>query len=236
MKKLSGFTLLICALLTVQFVHAQTVDEIINKNIEAMGGREKMLSLTSAYMTGTFTAAGAPSINILVSKKHLTGSRIDIEANGTNNYQLITPTNGWIFTPVQGDKEPRLLPEGIVRSGQVQLDLHGPFIGYKEKGIKIEMAGKDTIDGSICYKLKVNSPNGDETIYSIDSRSGFILRSSTKMFQYGAWEDVVTSYGDYHQNTDGYWFYYGFTNARGTTKYENIVVNIPVDDGRFKIK
>lgn len=219
-----------------QYAKAQTADDIINKNNEAMGGQEKIITLSTTLMTGTFTAAGATPINILVTKKHLIGSRIDIEANGTKNYQLITPTNGWIYTPVQGDKEPRLLPEGLVKAGQVQLDLHGPFLGYIEKGIKIEMAGKDTVEGSMCYKLKVSSPNGDVTVYSVDSKSNFIVKASTKMFQYNAWEDVVTTYGDYRKNADGFWFYYTFTSPRGTTKYENIVTNVPIADDLFKIK
>lgn len=235
MKK-AVFGIFILSLMFAQYAKAQTADDIINKNSEAMGGREKITTLSTAYMTGTFTAPGTEPIKILVSKKHLIGSRIDIEANGTNNYQLITPVNGWIYAPVQGDKEPRLLPEGVVKAGQVQLDLHGPFLGYQEKGIKIEMAGKDTVDGSMCYKLKVSSPNGDVTVYSIESKSNFIVKASTKMFQYGAWEDVVTTYSDYQKNADGFWFYYSFTTPRGLTKYENIVTNVPITDDMFKIK
>ncbi|MEO6540465.1 MAG: hypothetical protein ABIN74_05725 [Ferruginibacter sp.] len=220
----------------VQYAQGQTADEIISKNIEAMGGRQKILTLSSALMTGTFTAAGSPAINITVTKKHLVGSRIDIEVNGIKNYQLITPTNGWIYTPVQGDQEPRPLQEGQVKAGQVQLDLHGPFLDHKEKGIKIEMTGKDTVNGSTCYKLQVSAPNGNVTIYSIDSKSYFIVKTSNKMFQYAAWEDVITTYGDYRKNADGFWFAYNFTSPRGDTKYENIVANVPVSDDLFKIK
>jgi len=236
MKKITGFTIFICTLLSVQFVQAQTLDDIINKHIEAMGGRQKIMTLSTAFMSGTFTTPGSPSINIMVTKKHLVGSRIDIDVNGTNNYQLITPTNGWIYTPVQGDKEPRPLAEDQFKAGLVQLDLHGPFIDHKEKGIKIEMAGKDTVDGSICYKLKVTSPNGYVVDYSIDSKSDLIVKTSTRVFQYGAWEDVITTYGDYRKNADGFWFAYIFTNLRGTTKYENILANVTVNDDHFKIK
>jgi hypothetical protein len=236
MKKITGITIFICALLAVQFAQAQTVDEIINKNIEAMGGRQKIMTLSTALMTGTFLTPGSTPINIMVTKKNLVGSRIDIEINATKNYQLITPTEGWIYTPVQGDNEPRSLQADQYKSLQVQLDLQGPFLGYKEKGINIELAGKDTVDGSICYKVKVSSPNGNTTIYSVNSKSYFIVKSSTKMFQFGALEDVVTTYGDYRKNADGFWFYYTYTNPRGTTKYENILTNVPVNDALFKIK
>jgi hypothetical protein len=235
MKNLPVLGVSVLLLVSAQFAQAQTVDDIISKHVGAMGGREKIMSLSSAMMTGTFTARGATAINIVTTKKNMLGSRIDIEANGTNNYQIITPKNGWIFTPVQGDKEPRPLVEEQFKVGQVQLDLHGPFINHKEKGIKIEMAGKDTVNGSVCNKLKVTSPNTNVTVYYIDSKSNYIVKTSTKMFQYGALEDVVTTYSDYKQNADGFWFAYDIISPRGETKYEKIETNITVDEKIFKI-
>jgi hypothetical protein len=235
MKKIRGLAFFICTFLLTQLVHAQTMNEIISKHVAAMGGREKIISLSSALMTGTFVATGDTAlITITTTKKHMIGSRIDIEANKTNNYQIITPQNGWIFTPVQGDKEPRPLLEGQFKSGQVQLDLHGPFINADQKGYKIEMDGKEMVDGSMCNKLKVTAPNTNVTVYYIDSKSNFIVKASTKMFQFGALEDVVTTYGDYKQNADGFWFAYTNITPRGKTHYDNIVTNVPVDVNIFK--
>ena len=236
MKNLLKPVILISGLLFVQFAQAQTLDEIIDKHLEDMGGRQKIMTLTSALMTGTFATPGASVINIITTKKNMIGSRIDIDANGVNNYQVITPENGWIYTPIQGDKAPRPLAEDQVKMGQVQLDLHGPFINYGEKRIKIEMAGKDTVNSSICYKLKVKSPNGNVTDYYIDNKSGFVIKTSTKIFQYGALEDFVTMYSDYRKNADGFWFAYNISNQRGDTKYESITTNIPVDEKIFKVK
>jgi hypothetical protein len=201
-----------------------------------MGGREKIITLSTALMTGTFTAMGTTSpINITTTKKHMVGSRIDIDADGTNNYQVVTPKSGWIFTPVQGDKEPRPLVPDQAKSLQTQLDLHGPFINYREKGIKVEMAGKDTVNGSLCYKLKATFPNTNVTVYFIDSKSGFIIKTSTKMFQFGALEDVETTYGNYKQNEAGYWFAYNSAGPRGATNYDKITTNVPVDVNIFKV-
>jgi hypothetical protein len=236
MKKITGIGILICSFLLVQFVHGQTATEIVNKHVAAMGGREKIVLLSSALMTGTFIAMGDTAlINIITTKKHMVGSRIDIEANGTNNYQVITPQNGWIFTPVQGDNAPRPLIGDQLKSFQVLLDLHGPFVNSTEKGYKIEMAGKDTVNKTMCYKLKVTAPNNNVTVYAIDSKSGFIVKTTTKMFQFGALEDVVTIYGDYKQNEDGFWFAYSNSGPRGRTHYDKIVTNLPVDVSIFKV-
>lgn len=235
MKKIKAVTFFICALLFAQFVYGQTLNEIVAKHVAAMGGREKIISLSTLLMAGTFQATGdTVLIPVTTTKKHMMGSRIDIEANKTNNYQIITPTNGWIFTPVQGDKEPRPLIEDQFKAGQVQLDLHGPFINTEQKGYKIEMAGTEIVDGVICNKLKVTAPNKNVTIYSIDSKSNFIVKASTKMFQFGALEDVITTYGDYKQNENGFWFAYSNVTPRGKTHYDKIVTNVPVNVNIFK--
>jgi hypothetical protein len=235
MKKITGFGILVCSFLFVQFAQGQTMNEIISKHVAAMGGKEKISSLSSAVMTGVFKATGdTQNIPMITTKKHMVGSRIDIEANNTSNYQIITSENGWIYTPVQGDKEPRLLMEGQLKSGQVQLDLQGPFINADQKGYKIEMDGKEMVDGSMCHKLKVAAPNKNVTVYYIDSKTNFIVMSSTKMFQFGAMEDVVTTYGDYKQNADGFWFAYTNITPRGKTSYDKIVTNVPVDVNIFK--
>ncbi len=236
MKKITGFGIFICSMLVANFVQAQTAAEIISKHMAAMGGREKIMTLSTAVMTGTFQATGDTSIiPLIVTKKHMVGSRMDIEANKTSNYQIVTPQSGWLFTPVQGDKEPRPLMEDLLKFQQVQLDLHGPFINTAEKGYKIEMSGKETVNGSVCNNLKVTAPNGNITIYSIDSKTDFIVKSSTKMFQFGALEDVVITYGDYKQNADGYWFAYSNVGLKGVTRYDKIVTNVPVDAKLFKI-
>ncbi len=236
MKKLIGSTIFICSILLTNFVQAQTADEIISKHIAAMGGREKIMTLSTAVMTGTFQATGDTSIiPLIVTKKHMVGSRMDIEANNTNNYQIVTPQNGWLFTPVQGDKEPRPLIEDLLKSQQAQLDLHGPFINTTEKGYKMEMAGSEIVNGNLCYNLKIIAPNSNVTVYSIDSKTNFIVKATTKMFQFGALEDVVIIYSDYKQNADGYWFAYSNVGPKGVTRYEKIVTNEPVDVKIFKV-
>ena len=237
MKKLTGLVIFICTMLLANFVQAQTAAEIISKHIAAMGGREKIMTLSSVVMTGTFQATGDTSlIPLITTKKHMLGSRMDIEANNTSNYQIITPKNGWIFTPVQGDKEPRPLNDEQFKVGQVQLDLHGPFINSTEKGYKIEMAGTETVNGTLCHNLKVTAPNANVTVYSIDSKTNLIVKASTKMFQFGALEDVVITYSDYKQNADGFWFAYSNISPRGKTNYAKIVTNVPVDVNIFKVK
>jgi hypothetical protein len=97
------------------------------------------------------------------------------------------------------------------------------------------MAGKDSVDGALCYKLKVTSPNTNIMIYFINSKSNLIVKTSTKMFQFGKMEDIETIYSDYKQNEDGYWFAYSNAGPRGATHYDKITANVAVDLNIFKV-
>ena len=223
----------ILALVFAQFAQAQTVDDIINKYIAAMGGKEKMMSLTTVKFTGNLNIQGA-DVSIITTKKHLVGSRADISVMGSENYQIVTPAKGWVFMPVQGQTSPEEMPEDQFNFSVNLLDLQGTLINYKEKGTTIEMAAKETVDGTGCYKLKVIFKNGNHTDYYIDSKSNFIFRISTKGNMNGEETDIATTYSNYKQNADGYWFAYTSSNSRGETNYEKIETNIPVDDSIFK--
>ena len=77
MKKTYAFLSFILSLGLAQFAQGQTLDDIINKHVEAMGGRQKIITLSSALMTGTFTAMGATSpINITTPRQQLPSPKI----------------------------------------------------------------------------------------------------------------------------------------------------------------
>lgn len=59
-----------------------------------------------------------------------------------------------------------------------EIDPGGPLVDYSAKGNKVELAGKDTVDGQPCYKLNVYFPSGARATYSIDARTWYILRAS----------------------------------------------------------
>lgn len=233
MRNLLIFGFFVIALVMVQFAQAQSVDDVIDKYIAAMGGKEKMMSMTSQKMTGSFEVQGTP-VNIVATRKHEVGYRLDISVMGTENYQLITPTKGWSFMPVQGQSAPEEMNDDQYKSGQNQLDMQGPFINYKEKGHNITLSGKETVDGTECYKLVVAFKNGTKTDYYIDTKTNRIYKTNTKINVNGEEVDAYTIFSNYKQDANGFWFAYTTVSTRGETNYEKIETNIAVDENIFK--
>jgi hypothetical protein len=233
MKPIMIFSLFIMAMVFAQFAQAQTADDVVNKYLTAMGGKEKLAALKTVKMEGSLSVMGN-DVAMVITKKHLTGMRVDISVMGTENYQIVTPTKGIVFMPVQGMSEPTEMPAEQLKSSTSQLDIEGSLVNYKEKGTTIEIAGKEKVDGEDCSNLKLTYKSGLVSNFFISDKTGFIIKTTGKRVMNGEEVEVSNSFSNYKQNADGYWFPYTSTNTQGTTEFSKIETNIAVDDSIFK--
>jgi hypothetical protein len=209
------------------------LDDIINKHIDALGGREKLLSLKTVRMTGTLNIQGT-DVEITLTKSHLIGARTDITVMGTANYQIVTPAKGISFMPVQGMNEPTDMPAEQFKVLQAGLDIQSALLDHRAKGTKVELLGTEKVDGEDNFKLKLTFSNGIVTNYFISSKTHLLTKASGKRSINGEDMDVETTFSNYKTNADGYLFPYTTTVVQGETNYTKIETNIAVDPAIFK--
>lgn len=210
---------------------AQTADEVVGKYLTAMGGADKLNSIKTLKSEGNLSVQGM-DIPVTLTRKSNTGMRLDMEIMGTSNYQIFTPTKGWMFMPVQGQTEPMELPAEQLKSVKSQLDLSGSLVDYKKKGYTVEYLGMDKVEGADAYKLKVVKDSAVQTYY-IDAKTNFLVKVSSKANVNGEEIDVDNAYADFKQTADGFWFPYSNTTMQGTIVFDKITVNGEVDDKIF---
>lgn len=234
MKSLVVFCFFLLSLVLVQFAQAQTVDEVVDNYINAIGGKEKMLALKTIKMDGSLNVQGF-DVGVVTTTSHGVGMRTDISVPGMGEgYQIMTPTKGWSYMPFQGQTSPEEVGEDMVKAGQNSLDLQSPLLNYKEKGHKVELLGKEKAEGKDCFKLKFTNKFGKESTVFIDATTYYRVKTVSKATVNGEEMDVETIYSDYRKNADGYVFAYAQTSPRGTITYSAIEVNKPVDENIFK--
>lgn len=233
MKKLIIFGFFIMALVFAQFTQAQTVDDVVEKYISALGGKEKLLALNSVKMDGNVNVQGY-DVNIITTKLHMKGVRNDIVVAGVENYQIITPEKGIMFMPVQGMSSPTDMPEDQLKASQLQLDVQSSLLNYKEKGTTVELLGSEMLSGVDNYKLKLTFKNGIVSTYFIGKNDYRLNKTASIRNINGTETDLETTYTNYKQNAGGYWFAYNSTNVQGEMVYDKIETNVPVDDNIFK--
>ena len=71
----------LAAIMSVQTSKAQTADEVIDKYVAAMGGREKLLALKSEKMTGSLNVQGM-DVGITITAVNNVGALTDISVPG----------------------------------------------------------------------------------------------------------------------------------------------------------
>ena len=211
---------------------AQTVDEIVKKHTEAMGGAERISSLKTVRMSGNMNVQGT-DIGVTITRSHMVGVRVDIDVEGTANYQVANATEGWVYMPAMGMPEPTKMQEAEWKALSSQMDVQGLLFNWKEKGSTVVLDGSEEVDGSTAHKLKITQKSGVIVTTYIDAKTGRIMKTAGKANIQGQEMDIITSFSDYRQNADGYWFPYTITNMQGTVNFEKIETNIAVDEKIF---
>lgn len=216
-------------------VSAQTADEVVAKHIEALGGKEKLATLKSLRMETNLSVQGM-EIPVIVTRVHNVGQRVDISAMGMDGYIINTPTAGWSYMPFMGQSAAEAMPEDQVKEAADELDLQGVLFNYQEKGNKVELLGKEDVDGTECFKLKLTTKSGKERTFFLDPKTYYILRTVAKAVVMGQEQEVTVNYGDYKKTEEGFVFAHSIGGAfgQGDMTVTKLEINKPVDEKVFK--
>ena len=212
---------------------SQTADEVINKHIEAIGGADAWKKVNSVKMEGILQAQGA-EVAVTQTVLHTKGSRQDISIMGMTGYMIVTPSEGWNFMPFQGQQVPEAMTAEDLAESQEQMDAQGILIDYAAKGHSVEFLGKDDVDGTECYKLKVNKKSGSpETLY-IEIKTNYLIKSVAIRKANGQQAEVATNYSNYEKLPEGIVVAKSMTLPFGELNMTKITINGAVDEAIFK--
>ena len=212
---------------------AQTADEIVDKHINAIGGKDAWKKVNALKQTGTINVQGnevAVTMTVLNGK----GLRQDISLMGMNGYTILTPTEGWNYMPFQGQQKPEAMTADDVKQSIDQLDTQGELLDYKTKGHSVEYLGKDDVDGTEAYKLKLISKSGTSKTVYIDPASYYIIRVVRTTKANGQEAQVTTNLSNYEKLPEGIVVPKKIQLSIGELKITKVEVNPAVDDNVFK--
>ena len=216
---------------------AQTVDEIIAKNIEARGGLEKIKNLQTLRTTGKLFMGGM-HVSFVQEGKRPFKVREEQIIQGMVGIDAFDGKIAWHVVPWEGRKDADLLSADD-RKGLVEdADIEGQLVDYKNKDHRAEYVGHDSVEGTDCYKIKLTLATGDVRYYFIDTDTFLELKEENEISVRGTVRYTETFYGDY-EKVDGMYFPFAIeTGNKGDTDrlkitIDKIVVNAPLADSRF---
>lgn len=215
------------------FIQAQTVDEIISKHIQAIGGADKISKLQSIIIDAKVNAGNGMEIPITLTRVHNMGMRMEINVMGMTGWVVMRPDSGWVFMPFQGQTQPEAMPQDALKEGVDQLDVQSELFNYKEKGHEISYLGMDDVEGTECYKLKVVSKNGNTNYYLIDPSSHYLVKSVSKRKAGGQEMEVESFFSNYKEVDGGYVFAHTITSQMGPMEIVKFTINSEVPKSKF---
>ncbi len=226
--------ILLSALFSVSvYTQAQTADDIINKNITAMGGMDKLNSIKTLYEEDSLNA-GTMKIPVKIWQIAQKAQRVEFSLGGMTGFQILRSDSGWNFAPFQGQTKPEPATADEVKKSQEQLYVTDAFVNYKDKGYKVTYEGKDETEGSEAYKLKVTISDSISETYYIDPDTYYVIQVKSKTTQNGKVIEGTETRSDYKKTSDGYIFPMEDNNSgMGEIKTYVIKVNSPIDTKIF---
>lgn len=191
------FPVLALVLAVFTQANAQTVDDLIKKNIDAHGGLDKMKAVKSIKMSGKAAFPGGMEAPFAIMKKRPSSVRLEFTLQGMTGIQAYDGQTGWMVMPFQGVKDPQKMAEDDLKDIVEQGDFDGPLVDYKDKGNTVELAGKEDVEGTEAFKLKLTLKNGDVRYIFLDPDSGLDIKMTTMIKREGVERSFDTFLGDY---------------------------------------
>src|SRR3954453_3664754 len=200
MSKKLLLSLCAAALLTVS-AFGQTADELLENNMKAMGGKDKLMAVKSMRMTGKMKM-GPMEAPITIIKARPSEMRVDFTIQGMTGTSAYDGKTGWQLMPFMGNKDPQKLTEEQLKDIRVDADFVGPTFDYKAKGNKVEYVGKVDVEGTPTYKLHVTTKEGKESNVYLDAETYLVTRTEGTRNIQGQDMEMESTIGDY-KTVDG---------------------------------
>ena len=143
---------------------------IIDRHIEAVGGRKAILAHTSSHATGTMTVAGAGITGVLdVYSAKPDKSLVKINLGGIGDvFEGFNGTHAWSVSPITG---PMLTQGKELAEKKFDADFYSDL---HEDGryASMKTVEKITFEGRPCYKVSLIRKDGGEDIELYDVETG----------------------------------------------------------------
>ena len=219
---------------------SQTVDDIVAKNVAAKGGMDKIKAVQTVRMTGKMTLGPGIEAPVVLELKRPNMMRMDVTVQGMVGSQAYDGAAGWMLMPFAGSPVPQQMSAEDAAMAAEQADMDGPLIDYKAKGNKVELLGKEKVEGADAYKLRITLKNGTVRNIYIDAEHFLEIKDESKRMVRGSEVETETIVGDYKE-VGGMMFPHSVDSGqKGNAQRQKLVVekielNVPLDPARFKM-
>ena len=232
MKKL---LFVLAGLITISAINAQSLDEIV-KNYSTATKSDKLAGVTSIKITGKMSAMGM-EMPMVMFMKNPNKIKVTYSFNGQDMVSVFDGEKGYMINPMTGSSDPVELTGDQLTQVQNNNIYKNQINDFFKTG-QLTLEGEENVNDKPAFKLKANV--GTTPIYMfLDKGSYMLVKTTATVDQMGTSMNIDTYMTDY-VDIDGVILPKKTTAmANGmeaaVITFDNIEVNIPMDDSVFKI-
>jgi len=244
MKKSIVLLILIFGLFTLlpsrAFSQAQNVEDILEKMINAQGGRAALEKIEDTVLTGYMEMVQMGLGGSLTTyQKEPNKLRLDATVQGTVVTQTFDGESGWMSNPMTGlnEKMPPIIATDFGRSALGNDALLNP----DKYGITYTLKGKELLEGKEYFVLSQNFSDGFKATLLIDNKTHLMYKTiNTSINEVGEEIEVETILSDY-KNIEGIFISHTLVTYQDGSEFMRMTItevefNTGLDDTWFILK
>lgn len=231
MKRTCLMLCLIVLPLLTSLLSAMTLDEVMEKHIEAMGGLDNIESVRSSKTVAIVKMAGMEG-TATIYYKYPDKYRYDVDLPMVRMVRIASGTESWMIDmngqvrKMSGEESQEMISGVFLVSGE--------YLKPEYRGSAVRLIGVDEVEGSTYHKVLIQPDGGRESTLFIDADTYLIGFSefTLQMFTVRAWQE------DYRE-IDGVMVPFRMRESTGLAALDAEIVvtshvfNAMVDDSLF---
>jgi len=226
----STFALLAAA----QTVFAQTVDELVARNVQAKGGLEKLRTIQTVKQTGRLNMQGMEATQTIYAKRPNL-LRQELNMGGQLVVMAFDGQTPWMINPNLGATAPIAMTGPLAEMIKEQSSFDGPLVDYKVKGYLIDLVGVETMGGRRVHHLKLTNKNLQVQHCYLDAETGL----EAKLVSQNEGQSFEQELSDY-RDIDGIKVPFSIRTLSNGVQQGQIIVekvefNVKIDDAIFRM-
>jgi outer membrane lipoprotein-sorting protein len=179
---------------------AQTLDELVQKHVEALGGKAKLDAVKGVRMSGKMTMGPGMEAPFTLEVQDPNKMRMELSIQGMTIIQAYDGKTGWRVVPMTGKTDPELMSADELKQMERQTSNFTDLLtDYKSRGFEAELAGKEDLQGSPAYRIKLTAQDGETVNVFLDAEQYLPLKMVAKTKVQGQEVEVETALGDYKE-------------------------------------
>ena len=219
---------------------SQTVEEIIAKNLEARGGIEKLRAIRSMVMTAQLTTpegSGPRTVSLVRPNFY----REERTVGSVKTIYVFDGQSAWVLDHKDNHEEVRALTGGdlVNLREEAENGIDGALTDYASKGYRVRLEGTATVEGKLCYAVRVTFRSGQVQIQYLDTQTFLEIHEEMPRLVNGNHVLVEQTVGDYREEGGTLFPHTIVTRLAGrpqrtTLTIEKIELNTAIDEELFQ--